>query len=132
MMGRALDASDLAQISPVWRRAADGVTSFAADKQIEVGSIGTERVIALLVNFFARLPPAVLAAYDTSIETFVDANASADTSLRGLDCHPIASGNASNLGRVRMEFNLWIPRVLAQTGQTTVLALAEKWVLRAG
>jgi hypothetical protein len=49
------------------RCAADGVASFATDNQIEVGSLGAEWVIALLVNLFARLPPAVLISALTRI-----------------------------------------------------------------
>ena len=132
MVIRLLDAPDLTKISPMGRGAADGVAKGSTDNQIEVGSIGTEWVIAVLVNFFACLPPAVLTAHNAGIETFVDARAGANTALWRLDCDPIAGGNATNLGSVRMELNLRMPRMLAQTGQATVLALAEKGMLSAG
>src|SRR5438105_998641 len=88
---------DLAQIGAVRCRAAARIERRAADDQVEVGAVRSERVIAGCADLLAGLPPAVLADDHIGIEAVVEAGAGAHAPLRRLDRHPVAAGYAARL-----------------------------------
>src|SRR5712692_11922295 len=103
---RSTDAPDLTEIGSVGRCAADWVASLTADDQVQIGPIGSERVVARRAELLASLPPSVLTAHDAGIEACIEAGTGAHTSLRRLDRHPVAGGNAAHLGRLRVQLHL--------------------------
>ena len=80
--------SYLAQIGAVRRRAADRIERRAADDQVEIGALRTERIVAGRTDRRAGLPPAVLANHHARIEAVVEARARAHAALRRLDRLP--------------------------------------------
>src|SRR5262245_39674359 len=69
--GRRWDRSDIAQISPVRGRSADGIADGGVDGQIEIRALRAERVIASDPQFVTALPPAVLPDDDARIKLVV-------------------------------------------------------------
>ncbi len=47
--------------------AGDGVNGHVADSEVEIGSIGAERIVAEGVDFLTGLPPAMLPANDVGL-----------------------------------------------------------------
>ena len=74
----------------------------------------------------------MLAADDTWLQTFVEPGAGATAPCGVSIDHPVARGDATLGGGVRMQFDFRVAGALAQAGQGAVLALAELAALGAG
>ena len=91
---------DLAWITTVRRSAADRVGRLDADRQVEVGAIGVQCIVAGQLQFGAGLPPAVSRGDDAVRQCRVELSASAHPAARRRDRQPIAlADTAGGSGR---------------------------------
>src|SRR5262249_32583874 len=100
--------------------------------QIQVGAFRPKRIVTWFSKLRTGLPPSMLATHDARIKAVIEARASTHFALGGLNPHPIAIGDVACHRRLGVQLHFRMPRALAQTGQTTMLALAKKRVLDAG
>jgi len=113
---RSGDRADLAQIGAVRCRSADRIERRAADDQVEIGAVRSERIVAWRPDLCAGLPPAVLADHHTGVEIAVEPGAGAHTALRRRDRHPVAIGDTAYLRCLGMQFHFRMRGALAQAG----------------
>ena len=92
----------MAEIGSVGNRAADRINRRVTDDQVEVRALCAESVVGGGANLRTCLPPAVLATNDTWLQTFVEPGAGTHGALWRLDRHPVARGDATLSGGVRM------------------------------
>src|SRR5262249_36915636 len=81
---------NLAWITAVRGRTADGVGRLDADRQVDVGTIGVERIVAGQLQFGAGLPPAVPRGDDAVGQLRIELSPGPHPAVRRRDRQPIA------------------------------------------
>ena len=113
------------------RRTADRVASITAYDQVEIGSFRFKGIVTGRAKRRTRLPPPVLTAHNSAIQSRVEAGACAHTPVRCFDGYPIPRGNSSRLSRLRVQLHFRMQCMLPQRRQAAMLTLAKHGVLGA-
>src|SRR6516162_11392288 len=112
--------------------AADRIANGGVNRQIEVRAIRAERIGGANSQFIATLPPAVLTDNNAWIDLFVEARPGAHSAGWGAHVNPIAILDSARRRGRRIQFDLRVHCVLAQTRQRTMLGLTKQTWLGAG
>src|SRR5215472_1294652 len=111
---RSREPFDVASAGAQRRGAADWVDDVAADHQIDVGAVRTERIVTGQIKLGTCLPPAVLRRHDAVGEIAHQACPRAYPPIRRGDRHPIVSPDAARGGGVRAQLDHRFGKQLAQ------------------
>src|ERR1700675_4071696 len=106
--------------------AADRIANGGVNRQVEVRAVRIERIGVANSQFIASLPPAMLADDNAWIEFFAEARPGSHSAGRGAHVNPIAVLDSARCGSRRIQFDLWVQCVLAQTRQCTMLGLTKE------
>ena len=112
--------------------AADGIANGGVNRQVEVRALRIERIGVANSQFIASLPPAMLADDNAWIEFLAETRPSSHSAGRGAHVNPVAVLDSACCGSRRIQFDLRVRCVLAQTRQCTMLGLTKETGLGAG
>ena len=110
--------------------AADRIGRLDADREVDIGAIGTESVVAGKVQLGTRLPLSVSRRDDAIRQRRVQLCPRSDAAARRLDRHPIALTDIPSGRRPGADFGDRVGLQPAQPSQVAVLAMAVGWGLR--
>ena len=82
---RVGEPSKLRRVATMWGRSADRVEKLIANHEINVCTIGTERVVAGQSEIWTRLPPAVLSTHHPISEAGIEMRSRSNGSPRRRD-----------------------------------------------
>ena len=112
--------------------AAYWIANGGVNRQVEVRAIRIEGIRGANLQFIASLPPAMLADNNAWIDFFVETRSGTHSAGWGAHLNPIAILDSTRCGSRRIQFDLRVHGMLAQTGQCTMLALTKQTWLGAG
>src|SRR5213594_1211779 len=87
---RIVDTSHFAQIRAMSWRAAHRIAVRRVHGKVEIGALRGERIVARRIEFWAGLPPAMLANDDARIDPFIEAGLRPHAACRRLNGNPAA------------------------------------------